>query len=257
MNALYEELKQYPQWVSWKVCDNTKVPINPQTGSYASVNDSATWSCYGKIRNDPHKGFVLTEDDPFTCIDLDHCVEAHGQIRSQTTKILMYFQSYTELSPSGTGLHVWVKGKMPAAIKRKEFEFYTQDRYMTVMFDPIFNYPVADKQKQLDAVWGKYGKEVLFKTPEGDIVPCNCIEDLRKLYKQSESFRRIFHTQCEFEKADGTPDHSKYDMAIANLIQTWSTEKIVWAVQYIREKHRAKPKHIGAILLTIGKVRNG
>ena len=254
MNALYEELKQYPQWVSW---NDEKVPINPHNGKFASVGDPSSWSKYDMVRDSTHRGFVLTKDDPFTCIDLDRCVEAHGQILSQTTRILLYFQSYTEISPSGTGLHIWVRGKMPAAIKRREFEIYSQSRYMTVMFNPIFNYPIADKQKQLDALWKKYGKEVLFEAPEGDIVPCNCIEDLRKLYKQSESFRRIFHTQCEFEKADGTPDHSKYDMAIANLIQTWSTEKIVWAVQYIREKHRAKPKHIGAILLTIGKVRNG
>ena len=254
MNALYEELKQYPQWVSW---NDKKVPVNPHNGRFASVGDPSSWGKYDMVRGNTHRGFVLTKDDPFTCIDLDRCVEAHGRILSQTTKILMYFQSYTEMSPSGTGLDVWVKGKMPGAIKRKEFEFYTQDRYMTVTFDPIFNCPVADKQKQLDAIWKKYGKEVLSEIPEGEVAPCDCIEDLRNLYKKSESFRRIFHTQCDFEKADGTPDHSSYDMALSNLLQAWPTEKIVWAIQYIREKHKAKPKHMGAILSTIGKTRNG
>ena len=252
MNNLYEELEKYSQWVSW---NDKKIPINPHNGRFANVSDPSSWSKHDMVRKNVHKGFVLTKDDPFTCVDLDHCVEAHGRVRSQTTKILMYLQSYTELSPSGTGLHVWVRGKMPAAIKRKEFEIYSQDRYMTVTFNPIFNCLVADKQKQLDAIWEKYGKEVLLDVPEGDIVPCNCIEDLRKLYKQSELFRRIFHTQCGFEKADGTPDHSSYDMAIANLIQTWSTGKIVWVVQYIREKHGAKSKHMGAIAQTIAKAR--
>ena len=254
MNALYEGLKQYPQWVSWKVRDNTKVPINPQTGGYASVNDSATWSCYDKIRNDSHKGFVLTEDDPFTCIDLDHCVEAHGQIRSQTTKILMYFQSYTELSPSGTGLHIWVRGQMPGAIKRKEFEFYTQARYMTVTFNPIFNCAIVNKQKQLDAVWTKYGKEVLSGIPE-DLTSEDCADDLRALYKQSEYLRMLWTLEADFLKADGTPDWSSYDLALANLISTWSDSKIVFAIQFFRKEHGAKSKHMGAIARTIAKAR--
>ena len=256
MNDLYEGLKQYPQWVSWKVHDNTKVPINPQTGGYASVNDSATWSCYDKIRNDSHKGFVLTENDPFTCIDLDHCVGAHGQIRSQTTKILMYFQSYTELSPSGTGLHIWVRGQMPGAIKRKEFEFYTQARYMTITFNPIFNCLVTDKQKQLDAVWKKYGKEVLFEAPE-NLESEDCRDELRALYKRSEYLRMLWTLGADFLKADGTPDFSSYDMALSNFLRAWPDNKIVFAIQFFRKEHGAKPKHMKAISSTIGRARSG
>ena len=254
MNDLYEELKKYSQWVSWKVHNNTKVPINPQTGGYASVNDSATWSCYDKIRNDSHKGFVLTENDPLTCIDLDHCVGAHGQIRSQTTKILMYFQSYTELSPSGTGLHIWVRGQMPGAIKRKEFEFYTQSRYMTVTFRPIFNCLIVNRQKQLDVVWAKYGKEALSGIPE-DLTSEDCAGDLRALYKQSECLRTLWTLGADFLKADGSPDWSSYDLALANLINTWSDSKIVFAIQFFRKEHGAKSKHMGAIARTIAKAR--
>ena len=252
MNTLYEELKQYPQWVSW---NDEKVPINPHNGKFASVGDSSSWGRYGMVRENTHKGFVLTKDDPFTCLDLDHCVEAHGRILSQTTKILLYFQSYTEISPSGTGLHVWVRGKIPAAIKRKEFEIYSRDRYMTVMFDPIFNCPVADKQKQLDAIWKKYGKDVLFEAPE-NLESEDCRDELRVLYKRSEYLRMLWTLGADFLKADGTPDFSSYDMALASFLRTWSDGKIMWAIQFFRQEHGAKQKHMGAVTQTIAKARS-
>ena len=252
MNTLYEELKQYPQWVSW---NDEKVPINPHNGRFASVGDPSSWSKYDMVRDNMRKGFVLTEDDPFTCIDLDHCVGAHGRILSQVTKILLHFQSYTELSPSKTGLHIWVRGCMPAAIKRKEFEIYSRNRYMTVTFNPIFNCSVIDKQKQLDAVWRKYGKDVLFGVPE-NLESEDCKDDLRALYKQSEYLQALWKLEGEFCKADGSPDWSSYDMALANFLCAWPDNKIVFAIQFFRKEHGAKSKHMGAIAQTIGKVRS-
>ena len=34
-NELIEALKGYPQWVSWKMQDATKIPTDPHRGGYA------------------------------------------------------------------------------------------------------------------------------------------------------------------------------------------------------------------------------
>jgi len=143
---------------------------------------------------------------------------------------------------------------MPGAIKRKEFEIYSQDRYMTVTFNPIFNCAVVSVQKQLDAIWKKYGKESVsgvLKNLESE----DCRDDLRVLYKRSDYLQTLWKLEAGFYKADGSPDWSGYDLALANLLCAWPDNKIVFAIQFFRQEHGAKAKHMGAIAQTIGKVR--
>lgn len=250
-NELIEVLKSYPHWVTH---DKKKRPFQPGTGHFADVTDPSTWTSYEAVRNYPRKGFVLSEKDPFTVIDLDCCIDKQGRVESETSKILMYFQSYTEVSPSGTGFHIWVRGKIPSAIKRSEFEIYSNVRYITVTENPTFNCPLSNCQMQLDRVYEKYGQPSFTEREVFDEA-VECKEDLRSLYRVSEQFRKVWNLECDFKKADGSPDWSSFDMALIGLVKEWSNEKIVWAVQYFREQHNAKSKHVGAILSTIGKAR--
>ena len=186
-------------------------------------------------------------------IDLDHCIGAQGQVGSQTTKILMYFQSYTEVSPSGTGFHIWVRGKLPHAIKRSEFEIYSNIRYMTVTGKATFNCPVENCQLHLDKIYEKYGHpslatEEIYETE-------NCLVDMRKLYKVSAQMRRVWNLECGFLKADGSPDCSSYDMALAGLLRDWSGERICWAIKFFREQHGFAPKHKKAVMMTVCKAK--
>lgn len=52
-------------------------------------------------------GFVFTRDDPFVGIDLDHCRDPEtGKIKPWALEIVAKLNSYSEVSPSGTGLHI-------------------------------------------------------------------------------------------------------------------------------------------------------
>jgi primase-polymerase (primpol)-like protein len=248
-NELIEVLKAYPQWV---LHDKKKIPFQVGTGHFAAVDNPKTWTTYDKVTGHPRKGFVLTEKDPFTVIDLDHCIDAHGQVKSEISRILLYFQSYTEISPSGTGFHIWIKGKMPNAIKRTEFEIYSNLRYMTVTENPTFNCPLANCQLQLDRIYEKYGRPSFAEKEVFDVQECRA--DLHKLYRVSPQLRRIWNLECGFVKADGSPDCSSYDMALAGLLRDWSGERITWAIKFFRAKHGFVPKHEKAIALTIAKV---
>ena len=72
------ELTEREQWVGW---EDVKVPINVRTGNAASTTDPDTWSPFNEVReavlSGTYKGvgFVLTEDDPYTIIDLDHVID--------------------------------------------------------------------------------------------------------------------------------------------------------------------------------------
>ena len=66
-------------------------------------------------------GFVFTSDDRYTGIDLDKCRNPKtGEISPKAVEIVRLLNSYTEISPSGCGLHIILKGKLPPGGNRKD-----------------------------------------------------------------------------------------------------------------------------------------
>lgn len=136
-----KELTNHNQWVVWKTEKRngkpTKPPYNPKTGRYASHNDPQTWGTYQQAKEAKGfdgKGFVFTEGDTYCGIDLDKCRDPEtGEVEPWALKIVDAFKSYTEISPSGTGLHTIIKGKLlGGGIKTKHVEVYDRLRYFTV-----------------------------------------------------------------------------------------------------------------------------
>lgn len=259
MNELIRSLEKYPAWVNWKEINGKKVPFNPNTGEYASSTDSLTWGTIDRVAIEtPFKGFVLSANDPYTCIDIDHCFEnisLHERVLNERALcIVLFFQSYTEISPSKDGVHIWMFGRVPAAIKRSDFEVYSDKRYITVTEDPIFNYEVEDRQAKLDKMYAKYGGDSRDLSID-DIESQECQEELREMYRVSPYLRDIWNFNLGFVKAEGTPDYSSYDMSLAGLLREWSVEKVVWAINFFREQHGVSLKHKKAVIMTVQKAR--
>jgi len=134
-----KELRELPQWVCW---NNQKIPINPikQKFPYASVMNPDTWGTFDEAFNAYEWwgwsgiGFVFTEDDPYVGIDIDKCRNPiDGTITKEAMLIIRLLNSYTDFSPSGTGLHVIVKSLLPFRGKQcDEFEIYHHGRYFTM-----------------------------------------------------------------------------------------------------------------------------
>ena len=136
-----EELKARPQWVDWKLEERdggvTKVPYTPCTGCKASTTDLMTWRTFEEalagLEQYDGVGFVFCSGDPSVGIDLDDCVDPEtGQIELWALQILEGLDSYTEFSPSGKGVHIFVKGAIPSPLKRKEIEMYDCKRFFTI-----------------------------------------------------------------------------------------------------------------------------
>jgi putative DNA primase/helicase len=133
------ELKAWPQWVVWKAVGDKpdKVPYSARSGRRASSTDLLTWSTFQEAleayENGDYAGlgFVFSSADPYTGIDLDNCVDENGEIAGWALEIVRYFDSYTELSATGTGLHVIVRGEVPNR-RKGDVEVYSSKRFFTV-----------------------------------------------------------------------------------------------------------------------------
>jgi len=147
IDKIPQEIKDHPQWVVWKLEERdgkpTKPPYDAKTANKrASHSDPLTWGTFENAvkaleRGFDGIGFVFSEDDPFCGIDLDDCrVTISGEIKSWALKLIKEFDSYTEVSPSGTGLKIFIKGKLPGGgIKTKHVEVYDKLRFFTVTGD--------------------------------------------------------------------------------------------------------------------------
>ena len=169
MTTIPAELMALPQWVVWTA--PSKVPYSPTTGSAASSTDPATWgayeaACAAATSNDSYAGigFVFTEQDPYCGVDLDDCLSPDGQPIGKAGGIVGKLASYTEVSPSGTGLKVIMRAKKPgqrckcpfewAPGKSGQVEVYDSARYFTIT-GKVFNKAstIEPRQNELDRLY--------------------------------------------------------------------------------------------------------
>lgn len=126
------ELRKLDRWIRHR----NKVPMTAR-GLSASSTKPNTWTDYqtASLSNvGDGLGFVLNGDG-IVCIDLDHCYDGRPSVEAQAL-IDSLPSTYVEVSPSGTGLHIW---GYAALEKGRRFnrnglsvEIYPNGRYITV-----------------------------------------------------------------------------------------------------------------------------
>jgi hypothetical protein len=137
----------------------SKIPIDPNSGKQASVKDSGTWDSFAKASEAVERygcagvGFVFTDGDGFMFVDLDDCI-VDGQVAPWALAIVEALDSYTEISPSGTGLKVWLEATKPGDLCRKDdVEMYDQDRYSTFTGERFAGGGVEERQEALTELY--------------------------------------------------------------------------------------------------------
>ena len=131
------EMQERPQWVLWASVGGRKVPRQPRSPKRnASTTNRATWGSLDTATAAADNlgiGFVFTDTDPLVFIDLDW--SDHPSELQQ--RIIDRLDSYTEISPSGAGVHIFIradKSKIERAIKVDILgvEIYLKGRYSTI-----------------------------------------------------------------------------------------------------------------------------
>ena len=168
--SLPETLCEREQWVCWKQTkrdgNTTKIPVTPGGGGFASSTDPKTWTGfeialeYAHTGNADGVGFVFTDDDPIVGVDLDDCRDPEtGDVDAEAQDIIDRLDSYTEMSPSGTGYHVLIEGELPEGRNRRgHIELYDKARFFTVTGKHIDETPthIARRQDALVAIHREY-----------------------------------------------------------------------------------------------------
>jgi putative DNA primase/helicase len=163
MNAL-EELQQYPHWVAWRPKQVnghvTKVPYVVTNGHLASATNPKTWRPYDDAakayKRAGHAGLGFVLGTSGMCgIDLDKCRDPKtGKIERWAGEIVARFNSYTEVTPSGAGVRIWIKGKLAdgARNRKANIEVYDRKRYFTWTGQHLVGTPrtIEARQDQLD-----------------------------------------------------------------------------------------------------------
>lgn len=139
------ELRERDQWVCWKLEYRekdraSKIPVNPSTGRYADSADPKTWGKFSvaldRFLKSPGLqgvGFVFSENDPYTGVDFDDCIEPDQLgLLAWAKEWVEKLDTYAELSPSGRGIKLIVNGKPPGNLKRRnKIEMYSTKRFFT------------------------------------------------------------------------------------------------------------------------------
>src|SRR5918997_6093906 len=142
LDNIPEPLRQRPQWVVWRyeIIDGrrTKLPYIAGGVGTASTTDLMTWRPFETAvaaldsRRYDGVGFVFCNADPFAGVDLDDCRDPEtGELEEWAEEIVRNLNGYAEVSPSGTGVHVIVRGKAPNK-RRGRLEAYSSERYFAM-----------------------------------------------------------------------------------------------------------------------------
>ena len=238
------------RWVAWRYSwdgrDWRKVPLNPATGRPASVTDPTTWGSFQRALSYASRpdadgvGFVLTADDPFVAIDVDHCRDPEGgTLTPFAREILADVRSYAEVSPSGTGVRIFAAGRLPRAGRRSaEIEIYQSGRYLTLTGHHLWGTPatIEDRDDAIEALYDRLFPETplspngsrsvtagLAGTPPGP-VPLPTAPDELVLKHARDRYGARFGRLFAGDLSEYGEDHSAADLAFLSQLARFTRD---------------------------------
>jgi len=239
-----KELTERKQWVCWRLVPDKdggkdkKVPFSPKTGKTASSNKPDTWADYATAVS-AHKhygfsglGFVFHEGDGLVGIDIDNCYDKEtGNFNEIATAILAKQPTYAEFSPSGKGVHLFLKGTMPEGGNKNTatgVEMYGNLRYFTMTGRKIEGAPDTiskddDTLKWIHETYVRPQKKSKNKTKnkkKSVFIPLSDEELLGKVQESGDS--EAFTLLWEGKWQDSFASQSEADLSFCCKLAFWS-----------------------------------
>ena len=247
------ELRAIPNWLGWKHESRdgkrTKVPMSAHRNRNGRVDDPSTWGTFAQacvaVRRFNLAGlaFVMRKRDGLTAVDLDHCRDAaSGHITTDALRIVLALCSYTEVSPSGTGLRIFVRATLP--LRRPaggNVEMYDDLHAMSVTGDHLAFTPrtIERRQAALDALHARTFPPAPVRvmptyTPSG----ASDQEVLDKAYRARNGwkFRQLFEGTHEQHSA------SEADLALCRMLAYWTDGDARQIDSLFRQSRLMRPK---------------
>ncbi len=245
--SIPQEIKDAPRWVLWKYIELKKVPFQVNDHNASSTN-SVTWTTFEKVKDAydaaPSKysgvGFVL--GDGWAGVDLDNVRnKATGIVDDAALELVKQFNTYAEVSPSGTGVKLFGHGAWPDGVPHRwpfgtagGIEVYSSGRYFTVTgravttdTPVVLPTPVANIQVALTTLAETAPKKPTAPPPPRpqpvDVIVDPDVELLDRIRtsRQGSKFVALFDTGDVNAYAYGGDD-SKADMALCSILMWWT-----------------------------------
>ena len=230
------ELKQHNHWINWSLENRngklTKIPINPRTGGNAQSNNPETWTGYDEAFTANTKngysgvGFMFSKEIGIVGIDIDKCRNVEtGEMSEQAKEILSTLDSYSEVSPSGSGVHIICKGKLPPVGRRKgSVEMYSEGRFFTITGSVLSDYSrnVEERTAELEYIHSKYIAKPRNNQEKRQLQGISDLDSNEIINKAMNSatggkFNSLYNGNWK----GLYPSQSEADLALANMLAFW------------------------------------
>ena len=233
-SAIPLELRLLNFWCVWRYEDigakkPTKIPYSIKTGKPLDVtSDVSNFFSFEEVLSNVDSysglGFIFHESHPYSFIDLDD-TEGNNVDYERQLNIFKEFDSYSELSPSGKGLHIIVKGKVPSGRRRSHIEVYSSQRYAT-MTGNVYNIkPIAERQNELTQLWEQMGGTVNYISYDGnspEIETDQQILDRASDATNGDKFKKLL--QGNWQDLN-YPSQSEADLAFIDIVAFYTQNK--------------------------------
>jgi len=196
----------------------------------ARSTDPSTWTTFDEATAASSRadgiGFAFSPEDPFVGIDLDDCIDEHGEIEPWAAEIVERLDSYAERSPSGRGLHVIVAAKLTGSRRRSgDFEVYDRGRYFTVTGQRIGERETVEgRQDQLDALLAEvFPPEPPAPSVNGSAPRVEALPDDRDLLDRAFAAKNGAKVEALYRgEVNGYGSPSEADLALCGLLAFWA-----------------------------------
>ena len=244
MGNPFKKYVEKKRWVGHK----GKKPMNPKTGGLARVSDPQTWGTYEEVQDGKKKysfdgtGIVLGkqpgEELMLAGIDMDHVIRTDGTLEPFAKEIVSEMNSYTEISPSGGGLHIlclvecFEVGRKKGMGNGCALEMYNHGRYFTVTenaYGEEGSKPISERTEEFLRVHDKYfGVKVKedsgVQAKEGVKLKAESDEALLEKMFSSEKGERI--RSLFTGNVSEYPSRSEADLALCAYLSYWTNNDI-------------------------------
>jgi putative DNA primase/helicase len=263
---ILEELKQLPQWV----CHRNKIPFNPVTGAPAKAGQPNTWARFEDaltaVGNYDGIGFEFNNNG-IVGIDLDKVIAEDGALSSEAAEIVEMLDSYTEYSPSGKGLHIFVKGDIPVDGRKKGFiEMYKAKRYFT-MTGNVYGAvkPINERTDQVMQLFNKYFSDSKSENSADTNIPCiSTAKDYISIGLAKDTvFKALWNGEYQSDKCTS---ESEKDLALMGKMLYWCSGDVDAATEAFMkspyaagkdDKHTSKLERVDYLQRTAMKAMQG
>ena len=232
----------------------TKVPFIPHRPTEkAAVDNPATWNtfavAYDAVADGKADGAGIVLGEGVVGIDLDHCRHPETGIISPAARdVIKALDSYAEVSPSQSGIHVLVKGTLPPGRRRTNgVELYADLRYFTITGQHVDGTPREIQERTAElavlhaTVFGKTESPASASSPRP--VQTTSLDDAAVLVKASTAKNGAIFTALWAGDVSGYGgDESAADLALCNLLAFWTGCDAERMDRLIRQSGRMRDK---------------